>query len=235
MRKTNISAPIGEPTSDLLLGISETKVAGWNFHLYSGTSNVGIVLIHEVFGFDSYIESVGQQLSSSGFWVAAVDLYHGKYASDLEEARRIRSSLKESDVLEALNSGLGLLRARIGNGAKVGSMGFCMGGGFALLGACNLDFSFCIDYYGMVENAQQVKGLKGPVQIILASEDARITPWAYSEFLPAATRHKKRVDAHLYPNVHHAFHRPNWERHNAEAAKDAWSKTIEFASQFKEP
>ena len=108
-----------------------------------------------------------------------------------------------------------------------------MGGSVALLGACNLGFQFCVDYYGLIENAEMVAGLKGPLVLMLASEDERVTPWAFERLLPAATRDKKRVDVHLYPNARHAFHRPNWEGHDAEAAKDAWEKTLLFLSQFR--
>lgn len=212
-----------------------TKVTsgGWDFRLHPASSKVGVVLVHEIFGFDQYADSVAAQLAQAGFSVAAVDLYRGKLASSLEEGFKLRSTLKEQEVLEALGSGLQLLVQKIGQDAKVGSMGFCMGGGFALLGACNLNMAFCVDYYGMVENVEQVKGANGPVQLMLASEDERVTPWAYQHFLPAATRYKKRVDVHLYPNAQHAFHRPNWEGHNAEAAKDAWVKTLTFISQFR--
>ncbi|MGA8905725.1 MAG: dienelactone hydrolase family protein [Candidatus Bathyarchaeia archaeon] len=212
-----------------------TKVTsgGWDFRLHPASSKVGVVLVHEIFGFDQYADSVAAQLAQAGFSVAAVDLYRGKLASSLEEGFKLRSALKEQEVLDALGSGLQLLVQKIGQDAKVGSMGFCMGGAFALLGACNLNMAFCVDYYGMVENVEQVKGAKGTVQLMLASEDERVTPWAYQHFLPAATKYKKRVDVHLYPNAQHAFHRPNWEGHNAEAAKDAWGKTLTFISQFK--
>ena len=205
----------------------------WEFGVARGSSNVGVILVHEIFGFDNYIESVADNLAKAGFWGAAVDLYRGKLAKNLEEGFSLRSSLKEPEILDALQSGLRLLKEQMPAGTKVGSMGFCMGGGIALLGACNLDLDFCIDYYGLIEDADRVKGVKGPIQLILASEDERITPWAYQKLLPAATKYKKRVDVHLYPNVPHAFHRPNWEGHNADAAKDAWNKTVNFLSQFK--
>ncbi len=213
-----------------------TKVTAgrWDFRLYPAGSNVGVVLVHEVFGLDDYVESVAAQLAQAGFWAAAVDLYKGRYAANLEDAFKLRAALKDEDVLDALGSGLKLLGERIGGKGKIGSMGFCMGGGFALLGACNLNLSFCVDYYGMIENVAQINGAKGPIQLILGSEDQRVTPWAYQHFLEAAAKYKKRVDVHLYPNARHAFHRPNWEGHNAEAAKDAWSKTMSFLSQFKE-
>ena len=211
----------------------KTQADGWDFSLHQGALNVGIVLVHELFGFDEYIETVAGDLGQEGYWVAAVDLYRGRHASTLEEGFKLRESLSEKNVLEALQSGLRLLGGKVGVEARIGSMGFCMGGGFALLGACNLDFSFCVDYYGLLQDVEQIKGANGPIQLILASDDERVTPWAFQQLLPAAVKYKKRVDLHLYPNARHAFHRPNWEAHNPAAAKDAWSKTLLFISQFR--
>ncbi len=205
----------------------------WSFETFLGTSKVGVVLVHEIFGLDDYARSVGKQLSQSGFSVAVVDLYKGRYAKTMEEAREIRSALKREDILDAFANGVKLLRGKLGGEARLGSMGFCMGGGFALLGASNLGLDFCVDYYGMMENSDDVKGVKGPVLLILASEDPRITPWAFQSFLPAAATHKKRVDVQLYPNVGHAFHRPGWQGHNEDAARDAWKRTVEFLSALK--
>jgi carboxymethylenebutenolidase len=201
--------------------------------LHQGASNVGVILVHEIYGLDEYADSVAKNLSEEGYWAAAVDLFRGTHASTIEEGRKLRSALRESEILDALQSGLLLLQEKMGKKAKVGSMGFCMGGGVALLGACNLDLSFCVDYYGLIEEADQVRGLRGPLMLMLASEDERVTPWAFESLLPAAVKYKKRVDMHLYPNARHAFHRPGWEGHNPEAAKDAWQKTLAFLTQFK--
>ena len=209
------------------------KHDGWEFFITEGRAKVGVVLVHEIFGFDDYVKSVAVELAKSGYWAAAVDIYHGRKPSTLEEGMKIRESVSKDEVLSALRSGIQLLRNKIGKNSKVGSMGFCMGGGFALLGACNLDFDFCIDYYGMIQNVEEVAGLKGPVQLMLGSEDERVNPWAYQSFLPAANKLRKRVDVHLYPNARHAFHRPNWPGHNPGAAKDSWSKTLSFLSSFE--
>jgi carboxymethylenebutenolidase len=211
----------------------KTTSGDWEFLLHSGDSNIGIVLVHEILGLDGYIASVAGQLAKAGVWAAAVDLYHGKHAPNLEEAFKLRQSLTEPQALDCLESGARMLRGKIGGDAKVGTMGFCMGGGFALLGACNLNLDFCVDYYGLIENVDNTKGLRGPVLMMLGSDDERVTPWAFAKFLPAAMKYKKRVDVHLYPNAKHAFHRPDWEGHNPEAAKDAWAKTLAFLSQFK--
>lgn len=214
--------------------MSKSTVNGWPYVLYPGSSNVGLVLVHEIFGLDDYAKSVGDQLARNGYWAAVVDMYRGKSAASLEEGFKLRSSLTEDEIAGALKGGLQLLKEKMGASAKIGTMGFCMGGGFALLGACSADFAFCIDYYGLIEDADKLEGIKGPIAVILGSEDERVTPWAYQHLLPAATKHKKRVDVHLYPNARHAFHRPNWEGHNPQAAKDAWNKTLIFLSQFKQ-
>ena len=212
---------------------TKAQLGGWDFRFHRGPSSVCVVLVHEVFGFDDYSNTVATNLSKNGFSTIAVDLYQGQHASTLEEAFKLRQSLTEPQVLNCLSSGAQFLRTKLGAGFKVGTMGFCVGGGYALLGACSLDLEFCVDYYGSIENVDKAKGLRGPVLMMLGSEDERVTPWAFAQFLPAAMKYKKRVDLQLYPNAKHAFHRPNWEGHNAEAAADAWAKTLAFLSQFK--
>jgi carboxymethylenebutenolidase len=206
---------------------------GWSFFLANGESDVGVVLVHQIYGLDDYIKSVATKLAAAGFSVAAVDLFKGKRAADLQEGLKLREAITREELLSTFESGMSLLRDRLGADVKVGSMGFCMGGGFALQGACNLDLKFCVDYYGMIQDVEDVKGIKGPVLLILGSDDERVTPWAFQAFLPSAVKNKKRVDVHLYPNARHAFHDPGWEGYNPQAAEDAWRKTLLFLSQFR--
>ena len=116
------------------------KIGGWEFFLAEGEEPIGVVLIHEIFGFNDYIKSVASEFSRNGYWAAAVDIFRGRKPGTVEEGRKVRESLTNRDVLDALGNGLELLRRKIGGKARVGTMGFCMGGGFALLGACNLEF-----------------------------------------------------------------------------------------------
>ncbi len=136
-------------------GLVSAKVQsdGWEFWVHQASSRVGVVLVHEIFGHDEYIESVASKLAEEGVSAAAVDLYRGQHPSSLEDAFKVRASLKEEQVVDALRSGSRVLKERLGGEAKVGSMGFCMGGGFALLGACKLPLAFCVDYYGMLQQS----------------------------------------------------------------------------------
>jgi carboxymethylenebutenolidase len=206
---------------------------GWGFFLANGESDVGMILVHPIYGLDDYIKSVAAKLAAAGFSVAAVDLFRGKTAVNLQEGMKLREAVTRAELVSAFESGVSLLRDHGGANMKVGSMGFCMGGGFALQGACDLGLNFCVDFYGMIANVEDVKGIKGPVLLILGGDDERITPWASQTFLPSAVKNKKRVDVHLYPNAGHAFHTPGWEGYNPEAAEDAWKKTLLFLSQFR--
>jgi len=210
------------------------KFGGWEFFLEEGKTPVGVVLVHEIFGFNDYIKSVAKEFSRNGYWAAAVDIFRGKKPSTFEEGRKVRESLTKEDVVDALGNGLKLLRERIGGKARVGTMGFCMGGGFALLGACNLEFDFCVNYYGIVQKIEEVERLNCPVQLVLGREDEKVNTWAFQSFLPVAMKFNKRVDLHLYPDSKHAFHRPDWEGHNPEASEDEWSKTLLFLSRFQQ-
>jgi carboxymethylenebutenolidase len=203
--------------------------------VFGTKGSVGVVVIHEVFGRDDYVRSVGQQLAAAGFPAAVVDLYNGASATTLDEAFALRGQLTESAVLEKLEEGREAVARRLVPRARVGTLGFCMGGGYALLGACRRRFDFAVDFYGRIEQANDVDGLTGPVLCLLASEDARITPWAFAELLPAAMRTKKRVTLELYPGVQHAFHHPGQERYDAAAAADAWRRTLTFLEEQRAP
>jgi carboxymethylenebutenolidase len=212
-----------------MMTVGLTNHGGWDFFVARGRGPVGLVLIHEIFGYNEYIEKVAKDLASAGFTTAAIDLFRGKRATTMEEGFKFRGEVTKELLADGVTKGLELVRKESG-ASELGTMGFCMGGGFALQAACDLGLGFCIDYYGLMENDQDASKLTGPVLMILASEDQRVTPWAFQKFLPAAMTYKKRVEVQLYPNARHAFHRPGWEGYNPEATKDAWDKTIRFLS-----
>jgi len=195
---------------------------------------LGVVLVHEVFGRDDYVRSVAAALERAGYAAAAVDLYDGRYARTLDEAFALRGALTDDHVLARLDDARRTLAGRVAPGGRVGTLGFGMGGGYALLAACRSPFGFCVDYYGRIERADEVAGLTGPVLVILGGEDERITPWAFGELLPAAVRAQRHVAVELYPHVRSAFHRPGWEGHHAGTAEAAWRRTLAFLGDVRE-
>ena len=196
-----------------------------------GEKKVGLVVFHEIFGYSEYVEDVARSLASGGYSAAAIDVFRGGRARSLEEGAKLREAVTRDRLRHGASAGVEVLKQA--GARKVGTIGFCMGGGFALQAACDLGLDLCVDYYGQVPDAEDASNLRGPMLLILGSDDTRVTPWAFERLLPAAAKHKKRVEVQLYPNARHAFHRPGWEGHNPEAAADAWRKTLGFLSQFE--
>lgn len=64
--------------------------------------------------------------------------------------------------------------------------------------------------------------------MVVAAEEERITPWTFTELLPAAMPMQKRLEVQRYPNVRHAFHRPKWEGYHASTAVDADRRVHDF-------
>jgi carboxymethylenebutenolidase len=201
--------------------------------VYGEKGSVGVVVVHEVFGRDDYVRSVGRALAAAGCPAAVVDLYDGRRATTLAEAFALRDGLTDDAVLTKFDTARAAIGRRLVPHARVGTLGFCMGGGYALLAGCRRPFDFVVDFYGRIERAADADGLAGPVLLVLASEDDRITPWAFAEFLPAADASRKRVSVELYPGVRHAFHRPGWEGHDAATAEAAWRRTLAFLAEVR--
>lgn len=204
---------------------------GWNYEIYAGDSSVGVVLVHEIFGLDDYIRDCAASLAKSGFTVAAVDLYRGKYEPNLEKSFTLRKTVDRPTLLDCMGRALEIVRKE--GPAVVGSMGFCMGGGFALYSACHLDYRFAVDYYGTIEEAEDLRAL-GEKQVLLVEglESERDMKWVRDLFVPSVAKYRIRTDMHFYPGAAHAFHRPDDDKHHPAAAKDAWEKTVRFISQF---
>jgi dienelactone hydrolase len=103
------------------------KFGGGEFFLEGGKTSVGVVLVHEIFGFNDYIKSVAKEFSRNGYWVAAVDIFRGTKPQTVEEGRKVKESLTNTEVLDALGNGLKLLKERISGKARVGTNGFLHG------------------------------------------------------------------------------------------------------------
>ena len=200
-----------------------------------GNGSVGLVLVHDITGVDAANLEMADKFAAAGLWVAAVDLFQGHTAPNLEGGMKLRAGLTPEHTIAVLRAGLERLRAEMGPDARIGSLGFCMGGGAALVAVRVAAFAFCVDYYGRIDNTDDVKGLRGPLLLILASEDDRINTWACAEVMPNLDEHRKRVEVQIYPGVGHAFHRQGWAPYNEAAAQDALARAVAFCQTFDRP
>jgi carboxymethylenebutenolidase len=197
-----------------------------------GKPRGAVLVLHEWWGLNDWVKSEADRLAGDGYLALAVDLYKGKVASDPKEAAALMGQKDEQwgDAVE--ESGLEWLKSN-GGGAKVATLGWCMGGGESLKASLNdpKDVDATIMYYGMpVTDVGKLKSLRGPVLGIWANKDGWITPDKVKAFDAALTQAGVKHEFHAY-DADHAFANPSGGKYNGPAAKDAWEKTRAFLAK----
>ncbi|MEM3791139.1 MAG: dienelactone hydrolase family protein [Candidatus Micrarchaeaceae archaeon] len=111
------------------------------------------------------------------------------------------------------------------NVERVGSVGFCFGGGMSLNLACTGEVDSAVTFYG--ENPKpidKIKGFKGSFLGIYAGEDSRINA-GIPELVREMVDKKLPFHIKVYKGVHHAFFNDTGRNYNKEAAEDAYLLT----------
>ena len=194
----------------------------------------GVIVLQEWWGLVPHIKDVADRFAAAGFTALAPDLYNGETADGPDDAGRLMQALNVAETEKVLRGAVETLLAHEScTSAKVGVIGYCMGGQLALLaGALNSQVGAVVDYYG-VHPAVSVdfSNLNAPILGVFAEKDEFVGPEAVAGLEAAIRKVGKKITTHSYKGVDHAFFndtRP--DVYNAEAAKDAWAKTLAFFS-----
>jgi carboxymethylenebutenolidase len=199
-------------------------------------SGPAVVVIQEWWGLVDHIKDVCDRFAAEGFLALAPDLFHGKTTKSPDEAGKLMMALRidtaEKDLSGAINY---LLQHDATASDSVGVVGFCMGGALSLYTATkNADVGACVVFYGGHPNVKpDLPKLYAPVLGLYAGRDGFVTPDSVRELESKLNALVKSNEMHIYPDADHAFFndaRP--EVYNAEAAADAWQRTIEFLRKY---
>ena len=192
-----------------------------------------MLVIQEWWGLVPHIKHVCDRFAAEGFVALAPDMYHGKTASEPDGAGKLFMALNIAQAEKDLRGASPTSwpsRPR----AKIGAVGFCMGGQLALFAATlNSAVGACVNFYGIHPNVK-------PDYAKLAGPGARALRRAGrlrdAHGRPAGRRGHpeggKASEIHVYPGVDHAFF--NDERpdvYDRAAAEDAWRRTLTFFRQ----
>lgn len=113
-------------------------------------------------------------------------------------------------------------------GQKLGSVGFCMGGGLSALLACNdPELAAAVIFYGRSPSAELVPRVACPILGFYGGEDPNINA-GVPPFADAMAKAGKRFEQHTFPGVYHAFFNDNRPTYNVAAARAAFSRTLAF-------
>ncbi|WP_420346445.1 dienelactone hydrolase family protein [Pelagibius sp.] len=187
-----------------------------------------IVVIHEWWGLNDQIKTVAAEYAKEGFVALAVDLYGGQLADDPDGARALMQATDPDEATDSLTSWIAWLKQHPNSTGKVGTVGFCFGGGWSLNASIAAPVDATVVYYGRVNRpAEDLQNLAGPVLGHFGTEDAFINEAMVGGFEAEMAKAGKTFENHWYV-ANHAFANPSSARYDEEDAALAWSRTLTF-------
>ncbi len=198
---------------------------------YIAGSGPGVLVIQEWWGLVPHIKDVVDRFAAAGFTALAPDLYHGESSTEPDGAGKLMMAMNLQRAGKDLCGAISLLQERSGT-AKVGVVGYCMGGGLALVAAAQHPEAVAAvaPYYGVIPWASAQPDWAAITATVVgeyAEFDDHAGPEA-SQALQAKLRELgKDATLHVHPGTHHAFFndsRP--EVYDAAAAAESWDRTI---------
>jgi carboxymethylenebutenolidase len=195
----------------------------------------GVIVIHEWWGLNDNVRAMTRRLAAEGYATLAVDLYEGRVAENPDSARALvqAASAREGALTENLVQAYRYLAGER-HAPRVGAIGWCFGGGWSLRTALALPDSLdaAVVYYGQpVTERDRLARLNVPVLGLFGGADQGIPVARVREM--EATLHELGKDATIvvYEGANHAFANPSGDRYDAEAAEDAWDRTVAFFAE----
>ena len=196
-------------------------------------SGVPLVVIQEWWGLVPHILDVCERFAAEGFVALAPDLFRGEKTTEPDEAGKLMMALNLAQAAKDMGGAVDEVAA-MANGSRVGVTGFCMGGGLAMVLACQRPdlVKACVPWYGVIpwpEAQPDWSALDAPILGHFAENDAFFGPEAVAELDAKLTALGKDAELIVHPGVDHAFFndtRP--EVYDAATSASCWAQTVGF-------
>jgi carboxymethylenebutenolidase len=199
-----------------------------------------VIVIQEWWGLNDHIKDVATRFAREGYVAVAPDLYSrqgNKVTASPDEAGQLMMKLDKKDGVADLLAVVAHLKQASGvNGERIGVIGFCMGGSYALLLPCHSpDIKAAAPFYGEIPPNDTLKKLACPIRYFYGDEDGWIQMADVERLRTALHDLGKGAEVVIYKGAPHAFFNDTRkEVYRAEHAKDAWKRTLSlFAHELK--
>jgi len=189
-----------------------------------------VLVVHENRGLNPHIEDITRRLALDNFMAFAPDALFalGGYPGDEDKARELFPKLDQTKIRQDFIAATHLLMKRPDSTGKVGVVGFCYGGAMAnTLATLVPELAAAVPFYGSAPNPADVPRIKAALLIHFAETDQRVNA-SFPPYEEALKANKIQYEAYTYPGTQHGFNNDTTPRFNAEAAKLAWTRTVEF-------
>lgn len=191
-----------------------------------------LIVIHEWWGLVPWVKEQADKFAAQGYVALAVDLYRGKTTTNPQVARQLVSSLPPARAMRDLKAAFTYLSHRTDvEPTKIGDVGWCFGGGWALRLATQEPTlaASAVNYGELPTAASAIQAIQCPVLGNFGARDQEITPAKVKAFQTAMRQAGKSLNAKIYPGASHAFENPNNKTgYRPQAAANAWARMVAF-------
>lgn len=189
-----------------------------------------VVVIHENRGLNPYIEDVARRLAVAGFIGFAPDALTplGGYPGNDDDGRSMQRQRDREEMREDFAAAVEFLRSHPDSSGKVGSVGFCYGGGMSMYLAVRFpELAGAVAFYGRHPGAEDAAKIQAPLMIHHGALDERVNA-GWPDFEAALKAADREYVQYMYDDANHGFHNDTTPRYDKAAADLAWQRSIEF-------
>jgi carboxymethylenebutenolidase len=206
-----------------------------------GEPKCAIIVIQEIFGVNEGIRRKCAHWASFGYLALAPDLFWrleagGELDPDVpdqfQRALGLMQKLNQDQAIRDIEATIHEARRRLGDGGKVGCVGFCLGGRLAFMTAARTDIDASVAYYGVGLDSllHEKHAIARPLMLHIAGADHFVPPEQQRKIHEALDDHP-RVTIRDYPGEDHGFAAEMGKRRSEEAARLADSRTDAFFAE----
>lgn len=219
---------------------------GETFEAYEVTpdrpNGVGLVILPEVYNVNHWARGVADSYAADGYTVVVPDLFWrqqpGVYL-DYDQPDRARAQGEEVDVdgvVSDVGQSAAWLRSRLGVDARIGVIGFCLGGRLAALAGVREKIDAVIGYYAVKldQHLDELAQLAKPTLLHFGETDPWV-PQQTKDSVGDVLAGRTNVAIHIYPDTGHGFARTGYPPYNADATAEARQRTNALLATLANP
>ena len=206
----------------------------------AGAPRGAIIVIQEIFGVNQGVRNRCDRWASLGYLALAPDLFwrlepgvelDPDTPDEFRQALELMGRFDQDQGVSDIEATIRAARARTG-GAKIGCVGYCLGGRLAFMTAARTDVDASVGYYavGLDGLLHERNAIARPLLLHIAGADHFVTPDQQQAMHEGLDDHS-RVTLHDYPGEDHGFAAQMGKRRSEAAAKLADERTEAFFAE----
>jgi len=215
----------------------QEDVTGYLARPNDNQQHPAIILIHEWWGLNDWIKENARKFASLGYVALAVDLYNGEAATSRDQARKLATHVRSNmdEAFKNLEQAIAFLKGQTRHviPTRLGSIGWCFGGGWSYqMAKNNLGVKASVIYYGFFNPKDDLGKMRATIIGNFAEKDRGIRVDNVREFQAKLKTLSGDHEIYIYANTGHAFANPVSGNYDKAAAELAWKRTITFLEKY---